>query len=198
MNAKERYLFFGIGILLGSLILAITYTGKYNALKKQKEIDALSGYKIANGIVPGQDLNARKPFDTGPAFFTQDSELSAEGNFIRTLIAPGADKQAPIYRIEETLWKDPNSSREKLVRRRIMHANRIVVRLKENSNELEQLKHILHEFNMKLLGPGNGPRLYTINLPAHEIDTVPNAINILTSQVHIIEAALPSYIDFSL
>lgn len=198
MNTKARYIVFGIGILLGSLLLATTYIGKYNALKKQEGIDRLNGYKKATGIVPGQDLNAKKPFDTGPALFTQDSQRDLNGNFTRIIIAPGSGKTPKlIYRIEEIIWQDPNSTRQKLVRRRLMHADKIVVRLKkEDSNNLEQLKNTLNQFDMKLLNPGNGLRLYIINLPTHDIDTIPNAINTLASQAHIVEAALPWYIDF--
>lgn len=193
MQAKERFLFFGIGALLGSVILAMTYKGKYQAVEKQKAMDALNGYTVASGIVPGQDLNARKPFDTGPALMTKDSEIAPDGTFTRILIAKGSGKESPLWRIEETLWKDPTSTREKLVRRRIMYADKIVVRLKEGSNDLDQLKQALHEFNMEVLGTGNGPRLYNINLPTHEVDTVPNAISTLTSKVQSIEAAFPFY-----
>lgn len=48
---------------------------------------------------------------------------------------------------------------------------------------------------MKLLSSGSGSRLYMINLLTHGIDIIPQAINTLASQAHIIEAAFPSYIE---
>lgn len=197
MTNKERYIFFGIGLLLGCLILAFTSSGKYRAIQNQKQTDALNGYIPAQTILPGQDLSAKKPFETGPALSKHDSPLSSDQTFLRTLIAKGTGPNSPLWRIEETLWKDPNSTREKLVRRQIMHADKIVVRLKEGSDDIQKLSQELATLNMHLIGPGRSPRLYNIQLPTHDLDSVPEAIS-FTSKIAIIDKAFPSYINLNL
>lgn len=194
MDNKERYFFFGIGVILGCLILAFTSSGKYRAIQDQKQTDFINGYTPSQTILPGQDLTAKKPFDTGPALAVKDSLLSEDKTFTRTLIAKGSGPDSPLWRIEETLWKDPNSSREKLVRRQIMHADKITIRLKEGHNDTQQLSQELAILNMNIIGPGRAPRLYNIQLPTHDLDSVPDAIS-LTSKMAIVEKAFPAYIN---
>lgn len=196
MNNKERYIFFAIGIFLGSLILAFSSSGKYRALQNQKQTDALNGYKVAQTILPGQDLSAKKPFDTGPALAKHDSPLSENGTFLRTLIAKGSDSDSSPWRIQETLWKDPNSPREKLVRRQLMHADKIVIRLKEGRADILQLSQELATLNMHLIGPGRSPKVYNIQLPTNTLDSVPDAIS-LASKIAIVEKAFPFYINLN-
>lgn len=195
MGNKERYIFFGIGALLGCLILAFSSSGKYRSLQNQKQTDLLNGYTPSKSILPGQDLNAKKPFDTGPAIATKDSPLSQDQTFLRILIAKGPGTTSSLWRIEETLWKDPHSSREKLVRRQIMHANEILIRLNATNITTQQLSQDLSSLNMHLVRPGRSPKLYYIKLPTHDLDSVPNAINLITSQINYVETAFPSYIN---
>jgi len=198
MKEKERYLLFGIGVFIGSLILITSNLGKYKALKSQKEEDILNGYKVSSGIVPGQDLKAKKPYDISPALFTKDLGENADGNFIRIIIAEGSGKDRSFFRIVETLWKDPhNLSREKLICRQIMAADRVVVRLKETNNDVEVLKKELQDLNMEFLGKGRGPRLYNIKLATHNIDAIPQAIESLKLKNQLVEAVFPDYVkDF--
>lgn len=196
MIGKERYFIFGIGVLIGCAILAISYAGKYNAAKLQKEKDLLNGYKPSSSIIPGKDLTAKKPFDLAPALFTKDLEQDEEGKFLRIIIAQGSGKESPICRIVETLWRDTEDlTREKLICRQIMSADKIVVRLKKDNDDIEKLKQELSDFNMTLLGEGRGPQLYTIQLPSYDIDVVPQAIEVLTAKSHLIEAAFPNYLQ---
>lgn len=192
MEGKQRYIIFGVGVLLGCLILSISYKGKYDAIKKRKEIDILNGYNPVQRIVVGEDFSAKNPFDTGPAISTRDYPPSLEGTFTRVIIAKGTNENS-LWRIEETLWKDPNSMREKLIKRQIMHADRLVVRLKEDSNDKELLSKELEPFNMEVLECGRRPRLYVVRLPSHSLDAIPEAIDLL-SKVTIVEAAVPDYI----
>lgn len=195
MENKERYIFFGIGVLLGCLILAFSSSGKYRALQNQKQTDSLNGYQPSQSILPGQDLTAKKPFETGPALAKKDYPLNPDQTFLRVLIAKGPGPDYPLWRIEETLWKDPNSTREKLVRRILMHADKLVVRLKDANDDQVQLSQDLAAFDIQLLGPGRAPRLYNIQLPTRDIDSIPNFINILTKQIPSIEKAFPLYIS---
>lgn len=194
MGSKERYLIFGIGVFIGCMILAISYTGKYNAVKKQREKDVANGYKSSKLILPGQDLKAKKPFDLGPALLSKDLEQNEDGNFARIIIAKGSEGKDSIWRIVETLWKDPeDSTREKLVLRQIMAADRVIVRLKEDHNDVEALKQELSNRNMEFLGVGRGPRLYKVKLATYDIDAVDQAIEFLTSKSKMIEAVFPDY-----
>lgn len=195
MGNKERYFIFAIGVFIGCMILAISYTGKYNTVKKQNEKDVLHGYKTLKGIVPGQDLEAKKPFDIGPALFTQDLEQDAEGTFKRIIIARASGKDGAVCRIVETLWRNAEDpTREKLIRRQIMAADKVIVRLKKDANDIDQFKNELKNFGMELFGSGRGPRLYKIQLASYNIDIVPQAIETLISKSKMIEAAFPDYI----
>lgn len=194
MEAKERYIIFGLGFLIGCLVLAYTSSGKYRAIQEQKQTDALNGYMPSKAILPGQDLSARKPFDTGPALAKKDFPLASDQTFLRILIAKGNDPSSALWRIEETLWKDPSSEREKLISRVIMHADQIIVRLKEGSDDPIQLSKDLEPLNIKVLSNGRGPRLYRLQLPSQDLDAVPNAISLLASSISSIEKAFPSYI----
>lgn len=198
MGNKERYIIFGIGVFIGSLILTISYLGKYHASKKQKEEDGLKGYKASIRITPGQDLKAKKPYDISPALFSKDLEEDVDGRFTRIIIAEGSGKESSIFRIVETLWKDPqNLSREKLISRQIMAADRVVVRLKENketNNDIEVLKKELQDLNMEFIGTGRGPRLYMVKLASYDVDTIPKAIESLQLKSQLIEAVFPDYV----
>ncbi|PWU05648.1 MAG: hypothetical protein C5B43_03030 [Verrucomicrobia bacterium] len=198
MGNKERYLIFGIGVLIGSIILAISYTGKYKAIKKQEEEDKRKGFVEEKVIFPGQDLTAKKPYDVGPALFTQDLEEGKNGQFTRIIIADGSGKKRELVRIVETLWRDPeNKKREKLIRRQLMAADRVVVRLKEGSDEdgLMQLKEEIKNFGMEFLEAGKGSRLYKVkfNVDDTHTDALPKIIEALLAKSNLFEAVFPDY-----
>ncbi len=195
MNTKERCIFFGIGAFLGCLILVFSSSAKYRSIQNQKQTDYINGYQPAQSVLPGQDLSAKKPFETGPALAIKDFPLGQDQTFIRILIAKGPGPDVSLWRIEETLWKDPNSAREKLVRRVLMHADKLVVRLKEGGDDLVQLSKDLEAFNIQLIGSHRAPRLYHIQLPSHDVDSVPNFIALLGVEIPYIEKAFPFYIN---
>lgn len=195
MNTKERCIFFGIGVLLGCFILVFSSSAKFRAVQNQKETDRLNGYNPSQSVLPGQDLTARKPFETGPALAIKDSPLAEDQTFTRILIAKGSGTDAPFWRIEETLWRDLDFRREKLVRRILMHADKLVVRLKEGSDDSHRLAQDLESLNIQLIGSHHGPRLYQIQLPSYDIDSVPNFIAHLGAQIPYIEKAFPFYIN---
>lgn len=197
MEGIQRYFVFGIGALLGCLILGISYYGKYNSIQKRNAEDVEKGFFADERVLPGQDLTARKPFHTGPALFTKDYPINENSAFKRVIIATGPTKEDSLWRIEETVWRDPETGRERLVRRQKMHADRVVVRLKTGSISKDNLSHSLEPFNMKVISQGRSPQLYNVLLPSHDIESVPNAIAVLNSKVSLIDAAVPSLIlDF--
>lgn len=197
MEGKERYFVFGLGVLLGCLVLVFTSVGKYRTRQEQRQADARNGYSVSQSILPGQDLNARNPFETGPALLKKDFAIAPDGQFLRVLIAKGKGPDDSLWRIEETLWKDPDSQREKLVRRVIMHADKLVVRLKEGFDDPARLAEALGAFDIKVLSAGRGPRLYNLQLPEHGLDAVPDAIDCM-SGIALVEKAFPDYVnDFS-
>lgn len=198
MKTRERYLTFGVGFFIGTLILLFLSFAKKHAKLTQEVLDKDKGYYKEQGILPGHDFKAQRPLiASNRTLYVQEyPPIDSENNiFLRVSICEGI-KEEPYWRFEERIWKDPNNpSRERLVSRQKMMGNQILVRLKErNETNLKELEAYIEKLDMKLAHEGNGPNLFKIQLPNAQPETLTSSIEYLLKNKTLVETALPIFL----
>jgi hypothetical protein len=193
MSTFQRYFVFALGAAIGCGILGYSITSKKWSKKAQEAVDAQNGYVRVARLLPGQDTNARIPMILDDSVIhVRDYPQHAPNLHKRVIVCAGNDSE-PFWRYEEIIWTDPNSDRTKLVSRQKMSANKVLVRINQESCDLKCLREELEVNKMRLANQGHGPNLYQVQLPSHEPDALNSAIDKLKHIKHI-EVALPIYL----
>ena len=194
MPPKHKLILYIIGFVLGCLISTFIFFAK-NEVKAehQAELDVLKPKEYVHGL----DERAREPISMEMSIAHKDYPLGENGTFQRILILEG-DRHHPVWRAEETLVVDSQFNQEKLVMRKIMAADQLVVRLnKETAATIEQLRPILKANKMKLIGPGKMEGLFRIQLDGQDPDSLRDAINILSEEKNLVAGVVPVYVKRS-
>jgi len=194
MKLRERLMIFAFGALIGVLILVFTNSGKRKAIERQDALDEARGYQKEERFLPGQVIMANNPLNATQAIDVLEGEVDSESNtFLRVILAENP-RNKDVIRFEELIWRDPENGRERLVSRRQMLADELIVRLNPKTASLPILQKIASGNSMKVLGPGRGPQLYRVSIEAKTVNDFTDSIERLISQKKYISRVTPQYI----
>lgn len=194
LSNTQRVLVFGLGALMGTMILMISRDGKRAAIQHQLEQDIKKGYVQDGRYYPGQEFQARNPIYITPDVQSEELPVNPENNqFVRYLLTPGRFSFTQQDLAKELLWRDPETGFERLLRRQYMEPNRCMVRLKPDIS-LSLLEESLKKIGCTL-GEQKSSRSYFVNIAQSVTPLSVHQTLQALNKVDSIELAFPAYID---
>jgi len=120
-----------------------------------------------------------------------ETEPDRAGRFKRVRIL-ATDFKYPYIRVEEEFVRDPDTGEERLVSRREMVADHVLVKLREGATEAD-LKELNRKFGAGIRKKMFSPGLYLVQLPEMGVDAVPEAVEAYNREASVIAYSEPDY-----
>lgn len=193
IEKKQKYISYGCGVLVGILLVGLCFKEKFITRKPQE----VTHDPVVHKIILGEDKVAKHPMPVELAIQFQDYEVN-DRQYLRVLTLKD-ERKGHLLRIEETIKKTkkkPGMFSEKLLLRRQMLGDKVLVRLKDPAMDINSLDALLQSLQLSVDGPGRRKGLYYLKLGGKAED--PNYFSEITQQLSAHEAVdrvVPVYIN---
>lgn len=190
MDKKQKYLAYGCGFLMGLCLVILLFGKKFQTKFQQKPISTTTHH-----IVLGQDMRAKKPMPVELALTFKEYPTKMPDQYLRVLIFKD-QTQDRLLKVEETILREPTSSSEKLLLRKQMLADKVLIRLKDPKNNIKELTTFFESLQLNRKEAGRRAGLYYLKLNGKVED--PDALSDIIQQLSLnekIEIAMPVYLN---
>jgi len=190
MDKKQKYVAYGCGFLIGIFMVVLFFGKKVQAKLEQSRIPT-----VTHHIVLGKDMRAKKPMPTQLALAYKEYSTAKTDQYLRALMLKDQTQNC-LLRIEETIVREPGSGAEKLLLRRQMLGDKVLIRLQDPAISIKELTEFFKSLQVSIEEPGRRKGLYYLKLKG-EVEN-PDTLSKIIQQLSLdkkIEAVIPVYIN---
>lgn len=190
MDRKQKYLAYGCGFLMGIFLVVLFFGKKVQTKLQQNRIST-----VTHPIVLGKDMRAKKPMPAQLAIAYREYPAAKADQCLRVLMLKDQTENR-LLRIEETIMRESAASAEKLILRRQMLGDKVLIRLKNPASDIRELTTFFKSLQVSVEGSGRRKGLYYLKLKGdvENPDILSQAMQRLSLNKKI-EAVIPVYIN---
>ncbi len=191
---KPKYIAYILGLVIGLTLVSFIHRQRTRSKESKLEENASLGFKIPATILPGEDLEARKPLHTYGALFTKETEPNSLNQFTRISVY---SQDSSLVRAQETIWRHPRRQEELLIKRQWLSGNQFLIRLSSTAPSIN-LTELFSRLNLTYTLSSHNPRVLVVRLPSSSIEDYDQTIAELQARCDLnIEKVIPQYIHYS-